>query len=179
MKHLRLTSLERDQITNILKTTSDARALRRAVILLDLDRGRGPSELAAEFHISRSGIYDLAARFRRHRRRCLKTLSDRGRPGRPSIWDSNLRRYLRRTINVEPYKFGYFAVGWTVTLLGEHLKCMTGKTVSDTSLRRELHRLGYAWKRPRYKLITDHEREKKKPDSEGTETYSQKVSRAI
>ena len=34
--------------------------------------------------------------------------------------------------------------------------------VSDTALREQLHRLGYVWKRPRYVLLPDPEREKKR-----------------
>jgi hypothetical protein len=56
---------------------------------------------------------------------------------------------------------GYDAVNWTVPLLQEHLRTCAGRWLSDDTIRRELDRLGYTWKRFRYVLPPDPEREKK------------------
>jgi Winged helix-turn helix len=58
---------------------------------------------------------------------------------------------------------GYFAVNWTVPLLQEQLEHGTGERLSDDTIRRELRRMGYAWKRSRYVLDPDPEEEKKRP----------------
>jgi transposase len=64
-----------------------------------------------------------------------------------------------------PGEFGYPHGGWTLSLLREQLEQGTGQGVSEDTIRRELHRLGYAWKRPRYALEPDPEREKKTANS--------------
>ena len=58
-------------------------------------------------------------------------------------------------------RFGYHAMYWSVPLLQNQLRQNIKKYSSDTG-RRSLHRLGYAWKWPRYILALDSEREKKR-----------------
>jgi hypothetical protein len=53
-------------------------------------------------------------------------------------------------------------VNWTVPLLQEHLSRCTDRWLSDDTIRRELDRLGYVWKRFRSVLPPDSRREKKK-----------------
>ena len=55
--------------------------------------------------------------------------------------------------------------GLTAELLQGHLAKWMSVTVSDTTLREQLHQLGYVWKRPRYVLEPDVDREKKTPHS--------------
>jgi hypothetical protein len=57
-----------------------------------------------------------------------------------------------------PDHFGYQATGWTVPLLQSHLAHWDLTDFSDASLRRQLHALGYVWKRPRYVLAPDPRR---------------------
>jgi hypothetical protein len=45
---------------------------------------------------------------------------------------------------------GYPATQWTVPRLREHLAHRTGQRRSDDTVRPELRRLGYTWKRSRY-----------------------------
>jgi transposase len=51
-----------------------------------------------------------------------------------------------------PAKFGYRYAEWTTGLLQAHLADERQVAVSDGSLCRQLHALGYRWKRPRYTL---------------------------
>src|SRR5438309_1040328 len=84
---------------------------------------------------------------------------------RPSLWTEELKVLLRTLMaDYTPDQLGYSAVDWTVTLLQEHLESCTGQRLSDETIRRELHRLGYVWKRPRYVLDPDPEFEKKTAD---------------
>jgi transposase len=56
---------------------------------------------------------------------------------------------------------GYLGMNWTVPLLQEYLYDQAGCWLSEDSIRRQLQRLGYVWKRYRYVLPPDPEREKK------------------
>jgi transposase len=68
---------------------------------------------------------------------------------------------LQELLTFSPVQRGYYAVNWTVPLLQEELRHATGTCLSDDTIRRELHRLGYVWKRPRYVLDPDPGLEKK------------------
>jgi hypothetical protein len=72
-----------------------------------------------------------------------------------------LQSFLKRS----PAELGYWAVNWTVPLLRDPLQMCLGKKFSDDTIRRALSGLDYVWKRPRYVLAPDPEREKKTTDS--------------
>jgi hypothetical protein len=72
---------------------------------------------------------------------------------------------VRRLLKHTPDQLGYFAVNWTVPLLQEELRHQLRRNLSGDTVRRVLHRLKYRWKRSRYVLMPDPEREKKTADS--------------
>jgi transposase len=65
----------------VLKT-NDARLLRRAQALLDLDAGDSPGLIAQRYQVARSTIYNWIERCET-RGFSDQALSDRPRPGRP------------------------------------------------------------------------------------------------
>jgi transposase len=69
---------------------------------------------------------------------------------------------LQTLLILSPEWFGYYATHWTVPLLKNQLRQNTGEEYSSDTIRRWLHELGYVWKRPRYVLAPDPEREKKR-----------------
>jgi hypothetical protein len=68
-----------------------------------------------------------------------------------------LEAFLQRN----PIELGYFAANWTIPLLRDALALGIGLRFSDDLIRNALSDLGYAWKRPRYVLEPDPDREKK------------------
>jgi transposase len=88
-------------------------------------------------------------------------LDDGKSSGRPSLWTPQLRALLEQSLEHKPDHYGYQASEWMVPLLIEHLVTQSGQRVSDSSMRRQLRRMGYVWKRPRYVLQPDPAREKK------------------
>jgi transposase len=93
-----------------------------------------------------------------------EALRDAERLGRPSLWTEEAQALLQELLASSPDRWGYLALNWTVPLLQEQLYQGAGIWFSDDTIRRELHRLRYVWKRPRYVLEPDPEREKKTPD---------------
>ena len=61
-----------------------------------------------------------------------------------------------------PQDLGYAAVEWTVPLLQQRLRQRLGLRFSDHTIRQELQRRRYVWKRSRYALDPDPELEKKR-----------------
>src|SRR5207302_162103 len=92
-------------------------------------------------------------------------LKDRPGRGRPNCWTPELRHELKRALRQPPDAWGYKAVEWTVPLLIEHLDQTCRVRLSDDTVRRELTRIGYVWKRTRYALEPDPDAEKKTPNS--------------
>jgi transposase len=108
--------------------------------------------------VTRQTLYNWMARFEEGGSGALQDQSGRGRP---TLWTEPLQRFLEWSMTQPPEALGYASVDWTTDLLRQHLAKWMGVDVSDTTLRAQLHRLGYVWKRPRYVLQPDPEREKK------------------
>jgi transposase len=163
MRNYRLTSRQRQRLLVLVKRTSDARVVRRAVGLLELDGGAPVSKVATTLGVTRQTLYNWIERLAT--REGLRSLSDRSGRGRPSVWTKPLRQFLAWSLEQRPDTLGYWATGWTVPLLREHLARWMDVHVSDNTLRRELHRQKCSWKRPRHALDPDLNREKKTQDS--------------
>jgi transposase len=159
MSEFILTGWQRRRLERQLREAGEVRLYRRTAALLDLARGRPAAAVARTLGVSRQSIYNWVASYAAEHD--PRDLADADRAGRPSIWSDGLRAALRAGLGQPPDRLGYPAVSWTVPLLREHLGRWSGRRPSDTTVRRELRRLGYVWKRFRYVLDPDPEREKK------------------
>ena len=162
MSRLQLTASQRRRLEHVLRTARGAGLFRRVLAMLEVDSGRSIAETARLLRTSRVTIYHWIGRFQRTRE--PTSLVDHRGGNRPSVWDEELQNVLRASMGHRPEPFGYQVVEWTVPLLGEHLARWCGVRPSASSIRRQLHALGYVWKRPRYVLDPDPEREKKNLD---------------
>jgi len=165
MGRLQLRVSQRRRLEQMLRTTRDAGLFRRVLAILEVDDGRSIAEIARLLRTSRVTVYHWIERFQRDRG--PSSLVDHRGGNRPSVWDEDLQDVLRASMADRPEPFGYQAVEWTVPLLGEHLARWCGVRPSASSIRRQLHALGYVWKRPRYVLDPDPDREKKKANPPG------------
>lgn len=162
MSRLSLTSSQRRRLQRQLHHTHDARLYRRTLAILEVSRGQPVAQVAQSLGVTRRSIYYWIE----HYREALDptALVDDDRPGRPSLWTEDLTALLRTLlVDHPPDQRGYSAVEWTAALLQEPLEHCTGQRLSETTIRRELHGLGYVWKRSRYALAPDPELEKKTP----------------
>jgi transposase len=160
MSRLSLTSSQRRRLQRQLHHTHDARLYRRTLAILEVSRGQPVAQVAQSLGVTRRSIYYWIE----HYREAFDptALVDDDRPGRPSLWTEDLTALLRTLlVDHAPDQLGYSAVEWTAALLQEHLEHCTGQRLSETTIRRELHGLGYVWKRSRYALAPDPEWEKK------------------
>lgn len=159
----KLTPTQRRQLHSLLRATKDVRQYRRALALLELAQGRPVAEVAALLGVQRATLYNWLDAYREdpspHR------LQDRPRSGRPPLRTDLMGGLLADALQQPPSLFGYVATEWTVPLLQDHLARATDRRPSEDTVRRQLHQMGYVWKRPRYTLLTDPDREKKVPSS--------------
>jgi transposase len=162
MSNLGLTAYQRRKFRRLLHDTDDARLHRRLMVILEVDQGRPVSELAHLLNVSTQSIYNWIDRFLHQGGE--SALVDRYGIGRPTLWTEEHVTRLRTLLESSPDRWGYFANDWTVPLLQEQLLHWSGQAFSEDTVRRELHRLGYVWKRGRYRLAPDPELEKKTTD---------------
>lgn len=153
---LHLTPQQRFRLRRRLRATADLDVYRRALALLQLDQGTPVTAVAVMLGVSRRTVHRWLGAYLD--RPSLGSSSARHGAGRPSTWDEDARAILGATLHQEPDHFGYQAEGWTVPLLQTHLAHWGLTHLSDATLRRQLHGLGYVWKRPRYVLDPDPRR---------------------
>jgi transposase len=163
MTRLKLSRWQQRQLQRQLKDTQTARVYQRTLAILEYSRGQPIAQIATLLRVSRQSVYNWIEAYRQAP--VPTALHDADRPGRPSLWTEDLRTLLQALLNQTPDERGYFAVNWTVSLLQEEIEHCTKERLADDTIRRELDRLGYVWKRSRYVLDPDAEREKKTADS--------------
>jgi len=159
MRELALTRKQRYRLRQQLKHTQDASLYRRTLGVLELDRGKPLAQLARSLRVSRQTIYNWIETYKE----CYDPLAlvDAARSGRPAAWTPELGELLQALLRESPTAWDYQAVNWTVPLLRQQLATWDGRWLSEDTIRRRLHELGYVWKRTRYVLPPDPDKEKK------------------
>jgi transposase len=158
MSEIELTATQRRRLRAALKDPPSTGFYRRALAVLALDGGQSAGEVAELLGVSRQSVYNWAQAYEQSPG--PDALCDRYAGGRPTVWTPQRRALLEDCLRRRPDQLGYAGVNWTVPLLREHLR-RCGCWLSDDTVRRQLGRLGYAWKRFRYVLPPDPELEKK------------------
>lgn len=159
MKRQSLTEAQQRQLERQLHETPTARIYRRTLALLEYSRGRSVADIAASLGMTRRSVYSWIAAYRRGQH--PSALCDARRSGRPRLWTHQREALLLALMKSSPDQLGYFSVNWTVPLLQEQIGRATGVRLSEDTIRRELQRQHYVWKRFRYVLDPDPDREKK------------------
>jgi transposase len=153
MAVITLSSAGRRALETIVARPRESRQYRRAQALLWLAEGERPTAVARRLRVHRDTIYEWAKRYRaRGPQRVATCLLDRTRPGRPRQLAEMVARGVMTVIDTDPHTQGYRAAQWTAPLLRQYLREQQALAVSEVTVRRCLHRLGYRWKRPRYVL---------------------------
>jgi transposase len=170
MSALGLTPYERHKLRQQIHRTRDARLLRRLLAILEVDQGKPVPEVARQLQVSGQSVYNWVDRFCQQRQ--TATLADQQRSGRPTLWTEERSALLRCLLGSSPEDWDYLANDWTVPMLQEELRHTTRQEFAEDTIRRELHRLGYVWKRGRYQLAADPELEKKTADSQASAEFA-------
>jgi len=154
-----LTPQQRYRLRRTRDATPDADLFRRTFALLQLDQGLPVATVASELGVTRQSVYNWLDRYLlTPTPRALR--DDRGH-GHVTAWNDGLLAVLRSALERPPGDWGYRDAEWTVELLQQHLARWDGRSWSGRTVRRQLHQLGYVWKRPRYVLQTDRYRARK------------------
>lgn len=169
-QELVLSAREQRQLLEQMRETHDARVYRRSLAIRAIGLGKPLAEVARMLGVSRRTAYYWLEEYAREHNAADLLPADRS--GRPSLWTEEARALIVELLTSSPAQRGYYAMNWTVPLLIEELWHAIGRRFSDDTVRRELHRLGYVWKRPRYVLEPDPEREKKEANSQANTAFA-------
>jgi transposase len=107
-----------------------------------------PQQVAAILGCSLASVYNWAATWQQHGQTGLR---EPKHAGRTRTLDAAALRLLEQWLETDPQTLGEQTTGWTVPLLHTRLT-QAGSLISQRTLRRALHRLGWRWKRPTYVL---------------------------
>jgi transposase len=157
--NFRLTPQQRYRLRRTRDGTHDADVLRRSLALLQLDPGLSVATVALGLGVSRQSVYNWLDRYLLAP--TPRAMRDRRGYGHHTAWDDDLLAVLRSAVERPPGDRGYRDLEWTVGLLRQHRARWEGRSWSDRTVRRQLHHLGYVWKRPRYVLQPDRYRARK------------------
>jgi transposase len=122
------------------------RVSQRAHMILLSSQGRTIQEIAAMYDCSDKTVRKWISRYEAEG---CDGLLDKPRTGRPAIVDEKVKAAIEEDMKKLPSDFGYIAAFWTVGLLCIHLVKTAGIKVSNSTVRRCLHALDYAFNRPR------------------------------
>jgi len=163
MAKFHLTDEQRRFLRAQLNSTDDVNLYRRTLALLEVDQGRSPADISRSLGVSCSSVYNWLDAFETTPQ--PSALTDHRGQGRPSLWTDLLDKLLRETLRQSPAAMGYQALGWTVPLLQMHLTQHGGKRLSDPTIRRKLHEMGYVWEHSRFVAAPAPEFGNKVPDA--------------
>jgi transposase len=163
MRTWHLTAAQCRALERELARARDAALFRRILALLEVDAGCPVGEAAQRLRVDRRSVQRWIARYRSQPN--VETLRHQPGQGRPRRWDQALEARLEVALSQRPTDLGYVGTGWTVPLLQQWLAGdRPGPPLSVATLRRRLRERDYVWKRFRYVLSLDPQREKKTPD---------------
>lgn len=154
MYHRHVRSLTEAEDAELQRMTQQevGRVAERARMILLSARGYTVQDIMAVFEVVDETLYKWLDRFEA---KGPDGLYDRERSGRPPEIDDDALEELERLVERSPLEEGYDFTTWTAPLLGSHLKEKMGIEVSDDTVRRALHRLEFAWRRPRWHVESE------------------------
>jgi transposase len=162
MRRLNLTSWQRRRLRRQLVEIRDARLYRKTLAVLEFDQGRSAADIARMLGVTRETVYAWIRIYTQDHD--PTALEDQPGRGRYPLLDEDHEHLLEALLAESPQDHGYPHTTWTLPLLQEALEIATDLRVSQETLRRALDRMDYLWKRPRYDLAPDLQREKKTAD---------------
>jgi transposase len=148
-----LSASDRRALHELIRHAPNITVFRHAQALLEIDAGEAPSQVALRQGVARPTIYRWIWGFqKREGYDMVRRLSPKPSPGRPPRFQGHIESFIRRILLHPPIRLGYHATSWTAGLLAQSLRKQKGLAPSVFTVRRALHKMGYRWKRPRYRL---------------------------
>jgi transposase len=143
-----LTAEARAELEDAAAAEPRVRCWKRYRAVLLLADGLAPPAVAAALGCAVSSVYNWAKAWRDGG---VAGLGEGPHRGGARRLEEGGEAALEALLGQDPQARGHHATGWTVPLLGTELAA-AGYAVSEHTVRRSLHRLGYRWARPKFVL---------------------------
>ena len=145
-----LTSTESRQV-EAARRSAHAFRMRRAQIVLASARGHSAKPIAHLVGCSVQTVRNVIRTFNADGLACLTKQSNRPKRARPTL-DAARCEQLRQLLHQSPRTFGKPTGLWTLALAAQvcHEQGLTGRLMSDETMRRAIKRLGAHWKRAKH-----------------------------
>lgn len=142
---LEINKEEKEKLRRFSKNETGREAIR-ALIILWYDEGMTESKIANLLSIS---VRSVRRWIRRYKKENIEGLRDRKRTGRPRKTNEQVEKVVEETMKKNPETVGYKLGFWITSLLCLHLFTAFGILLSDSTMRRVMHRLDYVFRRPK------------------------------
>ncbi len=142
---LRIAGEEKELLYRFLRDEKGREGIR-ALAIIWFDEGKTEAQIADLLFIS---VRNVRRWIRRYREKGILGLHDGERTGRPRKANENVERTVEDLMKQKPEEVGYKSGFWISGLLCLHLFTILGFLLSDNTVRRVLHRLGYVFRRPK------------------------------
>ena len=153
MALIRLSSRAPTILQQIVHSSSDARQVRRAQVLLGLHEGECPDQVAEHAGLTRQAIYAIVQRYQARKDRPItERIKDREHTGRPPDKVKPATQVIQELLQQSPKQYRYRSPVWTAPMLQVQVRRRLQIKISRRTLRRALQQLRYRFKRPRYVL---------------------------
>jgi transposase len=134
------------RISRKLRECEDAGLARRYLILINLDEGRSPREIAGILHVSRSTVYRVMGRFRE----CGEAgLIDRREDNGETKVDEAYLAALYEVVASYANEHGWQRPTWTQEMLIRTMEEKTGVKIGRAAMSRALRKIGARHGRPK------------------------------
>jgi transposase len=143
-----LTKQELVALEAVLKNERKVRQWQRYRAVWLLAHGQSVHAICQTLGCCSASVYNWAGRWREGK---IEGLLEGSRPGRSRSFDEAGEALLDNLLSQDPLQHGFHATGWTVDMLRAQVE-KSGYSVSERTMRRTVHKLGWRWKRPKYVL---------------------------
>lgn len=137
------------ELHRLTRTDADPRVRWRAQAVMLVEDGQTLTQVAQIFHTSAYRVSVWRARYEAEGR---EGLADRPRRGRAPKFGDEDRAWLRMALDQGPQTYGLPVTTWSIRDLQRVLQQERGLEVSIYTIHRELHAMGYRYRRPRHDL---------------------------
>jgi transposase len=138
---------ETRRLCQLVRSSTDARVVRRAQVIRLSARGMPPSEIAGILERSCSGVRKIINRFNMEG---FASLADKPREGRPSKTTDRYVAMLKAVVQVNPRDLRYPFSCWTLERLRTHLARKTRIVLSVAHLSRLMRDNDFVYRRPKH-----------------------------
>jgi len=136
----------KSRIGRKLRECEDARLAKRYLILVNMDEGRSPTEIAGMLHVSRTTVYRVAWRFRE----CGEAgLIDRREDNGEEKVDEAYLAVLYEVVASYAGEHGWQRPTWTQEMLIRTMEEKTGVKIGVAAMSRALRKIGARHGRPK------------------------------